>query len=58
VDSDLATALAAERAIVRRAVAGACDIDGGWVVRHPPLPDVWHLNRVHLTGSPGHVDGS
>ncbi|HEY3772575.1 MAG TPA: hypothetical protein VGL69_06260 [Solirubrobacteraceae bacterium] len=58
MDSDLATALAAERAIVRRAVAGACDIDGGWVVRHPPLPDVWHLNRVHLTGSPGHVDGS
>jgi GNAT superfamily N-acetyltransferase len=56
VDSDLSTALAAERAIVRRAVAGARDIDGGWIVRHPPLPDVWHLNRVHLTGRPVGVD--
>jgi GNAT superfamily N-acetyltransferase len=49
VECDLATALASERAIVRRAVEGAREIDGGWVVRHPPLPDVWHLNRVHLT---------
>lgn len=58
MDSDLATALAAERAIVRRAVAGARDIDGGWVVRHPPLPDVWQLNRVHLTGRAGGRDGA
>ncbi len=43
MDSDLATALAAERAIVRRAVTAAREIDGGWVVRHPPLLDVWHL---------------
>jgi GNAT superfamily N-acetyltransferase len=56
VDSNLATALAAERAIVRRAVTGAREIDGGWVVRHPPLPDVWHLNRVHLTGGLARVD--
>lgn len=58
MNSDLATALAAERAIVRRAVAGARDIDGGWVVRHPPLPDVWQLNRVHLTGRAGGRDGA
>jgi GNAT superfamily N-acetyltransferase len=58
VDSDLATALAAERAIVRRAVTAAREIDGGWVVRHPPLPDVWHLNRVHLTGGRDRLDWS
>jgi GNAT superfamily N-acetyltransferase len=50
VEDELATALASERAIVRRAVATARDIEGGWVVGHPPLPDIWHLNRIHLTG--------
>ncbi|HET9124743.1 MAG TPA: GNAT family N-acetyltransferase [Solirubrobacteraceae bacterium] len=48
--AELATALAAERAIVLRGAAKTRVIDGGWVVRHPPLPDIWHLNRVHLTG--------
>lgn len=47
---DLATALAAERAIVRRAVAETRATHGGWVIEHPPLADIWHLNRVHLTG--------
>jgi GNAT superfamily N-acetyltransferase len=57
VDGDLATALAAERAIVRRAVAEMRPIDGGWVVGHPPLADIWHLNRVHLTGAGTGLDG-
>lgn len=48
--AELATALATERAIVRWGAAETRVIDGGWVVRHPPLPDIWHLNRVHLTG--------
>jgi hypothetical protein len=56
VDCDLATALAAERAIVRRGVERASTIDGGWVIRHPPLADVWHLNRVHLVGAAGSLD--
>jgi GNAT superfamily N-acetyltransferase len=56
VDSDLATALAAERAIVRRGVERASAIKGGWVIRHPPLADVWHLNRVHLIGAAGSLD--
>jgi len=56
VHDDLATAFAAERAIVRRGVESVSAIDGGWVIRHPPLADVWHLNRVHLRDAGSGLD--
>jgi ribosomal protein S18 acetylase RimI-like enzyme len=44
-----AAILRAERTLVARAVAAASEIPGGWRFRHPPLGDVWHLNRLQIT---------
>ena len=49
-DDRLATALAAERAILRRGACDSHEISGGWVIRDDRRPDLWHVNRVLLTG--------
>ena len=49
-DDRLATALAAERAILRRGARDSHEIVGGWVIRDDGRPDLWHVNRVLLTG--------
>jgi GNAT superfamily N-acetyltransferase len=46
----LATALAAERAIVDRGAGEVRAIPGGRVIRDDRRPDIWHANRVHLSG--------
>src|ERR1700761_8555268 len=53
VTADLTLALAADRAIRRRAALEAVDVPGGLVVRHPELHDVHYLNAVSLdAGTP------
>jgi GNAT superfamily N-acetyltransferase len=46
----LASALAAERAIVDRSADEVRAIAGGRVIRDDRRPDIWHVNRVHLSG--------
>ncbi len=53
MDGDLTAALAVDLAINRRGARAVTEIDGGWVLRHAALPDVYHLNCVHLSGPPG-----
>ena len=55
-DHDLTAAPAVELAIVRRGVETAREIPGGWVLRHPELPEVWQLNRIHLRDAIGDLD--
>jgi predicted N-acetyltransferase YhbS len=53
VTSDLRDALAADRAVRRRAAQEAIPLDAGLVVRHPELHDVHYLNAVLLdAGTP------
>jgi GNAT superfamily N-acetyltransferase len=50
--SDLRDALAADRAIRRRAAAEVITVDEGIVLRHPGLDDVHYLNAVLLDPTP------
>jgi GNAT superfamily N-acetyltransferase len=53
VTSDLGVALAADRAVRRRAAVEAIPVSGGIVLRHPELHDVHYLNAVLLdAGTP------
>ena len=46
-----ALARAVDLAVARRGCREAVEIPGGWALRHPALPTVYHLNLVHLSGS-------
>jgi GNAT superfamily N-acetyltransferase len=52
VTTELETALAADRAIRRRAAAEMIPLTEGVVLRHPGLDDVHYLNAVLLDASP------
>ena len=58
MDGDLTDARAADLAINRRGATTVYEIEGGCVLRHDALPDVHHLNCVHLDRPPdgGTVD--
>lgn len=53
---DLRDALAADRAIRRRAAREAVPIPGGLALRHPELDDVHYLNVVLLDSGPAQPD--
>ena len=53
---DLRDALAADRAIRRRAARETIPLPGGLALRHPGLDDVHYLNAVLLDGGPGQLD--
>ena len=55
--ADLATALAADRAVRRRAALEAIDLPGAVVVRHPELYDVHYLNAVLVDAGAPQPDG-
>ncbi len=55
--SDLRDALAADRAIRRRAAREAVPLTEGVVVRHPELDDVHYLNAVLLDAGAQQLDG-
>lgn len=52
------TALAADRALRRRAALTTIPVAGGLAVRHPDLFDVHFLNAVLLDAGTGRVDGA
>jgi GNAT superfamily N-acetyltransferase len=52
VPGELQVALAADRAIRRRAAAETIGLDEGLVLRHPELDDVHYLNAVLLDDTP------
>ncbi|HEY1566218.1 MAG TPA: GNAT family N-acetyltransferase [Solirubrobacteraceae bacterium] len=56
--ADLDLALAADRAIRRRAALEATEVPGGLVVRHPELHDVHYLNAVLLDDGTPELDGA
>ncbi len=61
VPGELEIALAADRAIRRRAAVETIRLDEGLVLRHPDLGDVHYLNAVLLDASPpasGQLDGA
>jgi GNAT superfamily N-acetyltransferase len=58
VTARLHAALAADRAIRRRAALEATPLAHGLVVRHPGLDDVHYLNAVLLDAEPDGLDGA
>jgi GNAT superfamily N-acetyltransferase len=58
VTGDLRDALAADRAIRRRAAREAIPLPGGLALRHPGLDDVHYLNAVLLDSGPGQLDAA
>jgi predicted N-acetyltransferase YhbS len=58
VITELETALAAERAMRRRAALEVIPVDRGLAVRHPDLHDVHFVNAVLLDAGPQRVDGA
>jgi hypothetical protein len=56
VSADLRDALAADRALRRRAAREAIPVAGGIVIRHAELQDVHYLNAVLLDAGPGALD--
>jgi GNAT superfamily N-acetyltransferase len=58
VSSDLDVALAADRAVRRRAAREAIALSAGLAVRHPELHDVHYLNAVLLDGGAVDLDGA
>jgi GNAT superfamily N-acetyltransferase len=58
VTSDLRDALAADRAVRRRAAREVIPVAGGVVVRHPALHDVHYLNAVLVDAEPAGPGGA
>jgi GNAT superfamily N-acetyltransferase len=58
VTSDLRDALAADRAVRRRAAREVIPVAGGLVVRHPELHDVHYLNAVLVDAEPARPGGA
>jgi GNAT superfamily N-acetyltransferase len=56
VTPELRDALAADRAIRRRAAREAIPLAGGLAVRHPELADVHYLNAVLLNAEPAQLE--
>jgi GNAT superfamily N-acetyltransferase len=51
LESALACSLAIDRRVALRGAASRAKLPGGWVIRHPELAAVYHLNMVILTGT-------
>jgi GNAT superfamily N-acetyltransferase len=58
VTPELRDALAADRAIRRRAAREAIPLPAGLAVRHPDLADVHYLNAVLLDAGPGQLNAA